>query len=535
MKLKEKKVKKRLAIIGAGSSGLVTLKLALDQLPDLEVCCFERTSSTQGAWGRTYEGFVSTSTKYTTQFSCHRKYDSQVRFGAKKEYNEFFRHNEYGDYLQSFVEEKNLGDHIYKNHEIQKVLKKGDVWELSMLYEGHSIVQLFDYLVISTGLAERPKAIGSPIKTLISIDPEEPVRGKKIVVVGGGESATDIANRLASPDLNNQVYLSLKTGVRVSPRYHPIKGVPSDFLRNRFLISIHEDIRNAVGQKFVEARIKHQEKFERFFRSKSKMKEEGSLADKRKYWDTKLTKRAKGHLFNMFHNKSDGFLSAVAEGRIQIIGKNIDESFESYFDFDNEKEIDVSPDYLVPMIGYESNLHEISEGLIQVKDFFLGCQHVDYSNIFLVGFARPIIGNIPTISEMQARYVVGSIGGQYQRSSDISEKHAIDRNSLNERYPKLNTDQMYPVDMVPYCDRLARKMGTYPSFKKLKSVRMWIKVMLSPFSTVHYLDEDFDSDYINNQKVYSPLIISALLVLIKFFDVPYTKIKKITEPKNKNY
>ena len=33
------------------------------------------------------------------------------------------------------------------------------------------------------------------------------------------------------------------------------------------------------------------------------------------------------------------------------------------------------------------------------KDFFLGCQHVDYSNIFLVGFARPIIGNIPSISE----------------------------------------------------------------------------------------------------------------------------------------
>ena len=104
MKLKEKKVKKRLAIIGAGSSGLVTLKLALDQLPDLEVCCFERTSSTQGAWGRTYEGFVSTSTKYTTQFSCHRKYDSQVRSGAKEEYYEFFMHYEYGDYLQSFVE-----------------------------------------------------------------------------------------------------------------------------------------------------------------------------------------------------------------------------------------------------------------------------------------------------------------------------------------------------------------------------------------------------------------------------------------------
>ena len=88
---------------------------------------------------------------------------------------------------------------------------------------------------------------------------------------------------------------------------------------------------------------------------------------------------------------------------------------------------------------------------------------------------------------------------------------------------------MYPVDMVPYCNRLAHKMGTYPSLMKLKSVSKWMKVMLSPFSTMHYLDEEFDLDYINNQRVYSPLIISALLVLIKIFDIPYTKIKKITE------
>ena len=527
-------MRKKLAIIGAGSGGLVTLKLALDQLPDFEVCCFEKTAATLGSWGRTYEGFVSTSTKYTTQFSCHRKYDSQVRFGADEEYSEFFRDNEYGDYLQSFVEEKNLGDFIYKNHDVQKITKKGDMWELSMICEGELKVQLFDYLVISTGLAEKPKAIKSPVKTLISFDQEQ-VSGKKIVVIGGGESATDIANRLASPNLKNQIYLSLKTGIRVSPRYHPIKGVPSDFLRNRFLISIHEDIRNAVGQRFVEARIKHQEKFERFFRSKKKMRQEDPLTDKRKYWDTKLTKRAKGHLFNMFHNKSDTFLNAVAEERIDIIGDKIDESYDQYFDFDNEKKIQVSPDYIVPMIGYESNLNEISEGLVEVKDFFLGCLHVDYQNIFLVGFARPIIGNIPTISEMQARYIVGSIAGQYQRSSNIKEQHHIDRDSLIKRYPKLNTNQMYPVDMVPYCNRLANKMETYPSLKRLKSVRRWIKILLSPFSTMHYFDEDFDPDYIDKQKVYSPLIITALLVLIKFFDIPYTKIKNISASKNKNY
>ena len=208
--MEDKETQKRLAIIGAGSGGLVNLKLALDQLPDLEVCCFEKTSSTQGAWGKTYKGFVSTSTKYTTQFSCHRKFTSEVQAGGSEGCNEFFKDNEYGDYLQSFVKEQNLGDFIYKNHDVQKIARRGEKWELSMLYEGEKEVQLFDYLVISTGLAEKPKAVQSPIKTLLSFDGKEQIRGKKIVVIGGGESATDIANRLASPELENQIYLSLR-------------------------------------------------------------------------------------------------------------------------------------------------------------------------------------------------------------------------------------------------------------------------------------------------------------------------------------
>ena len=41
--------KKRLAIIGAGSSGLVTLKYALDLLPDWEVTCFEKGNDVRGS------------------------------------------------------------------------------------------------------------------------------------------------------------------------------------------------------------------------------------------------------------------------------------------------------------------------------------------------------------------------------------------------------------------------------------------------------------------------------------------------------
>ena len=523
--------RKSLAIVGAGSSGLVTLKMIRQKMPELEVFCFEKSSNTLGAWGKTYKGFVSTSTKYTTQFACYKKFDSTVLSQNDRKFSEFFKDSEYGSYLSSFKEENQLDGFIHKNHSVEKIVRIDSSWQLSVKSDSELKQYLFDYLIICTGLAERPKEIESEVSVLLSLNEEKPITNKKIVVVGGGESATDIANRLAMSSKNNQVYMSLKTGIRVSPRLHPIKGVPSDFLRNRLLISIHEDIRNAVGQKFVEARIKHQERFEKFFKVRKKKNNlPDSISDKRKYWDTKLTKRAKGSLFNMFHNKSDMFLDAVAEDRIKIIGSNVDEKYQTFYDFDKVNKININPDYLVPMIGYESNLHKISNNLIKASDFYLGCQHVEYDNLFLIGFARPIIGNIPSISEMQARYVVGLINGDYQRPKNIASSYERERKDLKTRYPKLNVDLMYPVDMVPYCDKLAKKMGILPRLSKLRSVRRWIKILLSPFSTTHYLSDDFDPDYIDRQRVYSPLIITSILLIIKFFDIPYKMVKNLMKP-----
>ena len=48
----------RLAIVGCGSSGLITLKTALDWLPDWQVVAFESSDSIQGCWGNPYRGFV---------------------------------------------------------------------------------------------------------------------------------------------------------------------------------------------------------------------------------------------------------------------------------------------------------------------------------------------------------------------------------------------------------------------------------------------------------------------------------------------
>ena len=87
--------RKRLAIIGCGSSGLISLKYALEELPDWEIVAFEKTSQITGCWGSPPTGFVSTSTKYTTQFACHPEFDASVNprveaHDRSSQYQEFF-------------------------------------------------------------------------------------------------------------------------------------------------------------------------------------------------------------------------------------------------------------------------------------------------------------------------------------------------------------------------------------------------------------------------------------------------------------
>jgi dimethylaniline monooxygenase (N-oxide forming) len=509
---------KRLAIIGAGSSGLIALKQALDRLPDWEIACFDKGMSTTGCWGNPYAGFVSTSTKYTTQFACFKKWDCRADPADRPQKGDFFHGDEYGRYLNEFADHFNLREHIHLGSNVRKIRQVANGWSLE-IDDGSVREECFDKLIICTSLVAKAKAIETEIPILRSID--NPPKNSAVLVLGGGESAADVAHRLASPLLNNRVFLSLKNGIRVSPRYHPVRGVPSDFLRNRLMLSIHRELRNTIGQKFVEARIHHQKKFERLFPNKSVNPElSDEVTERRTFWDAKLTAKAKGELFNVFHTKSDDFLDDVGAGRITIIGPPSGSSYDTCMDFDDDKSIEVNPDFICPMIGFTSGLKDLSCGKITVEDFYEGCIHVEHDDLFLIGFARPIIGNIPTISEMQAKYVTRLIAGECSRPKKIKTLHASAKMRIDRDFGALNTAAIYPVEMFPYCDRLAREMGTLPTLRKTGSIRAWAKIMRAPASTTHYIDEDYNPQATSSEFVHSPPLITFLLVLIKAFERP---------------
>ncbi len=521
--------KKRLAIIGCGSSGLICLKYASDELPDWEICCFEKSSDITGCWGRPPDGFVSTSTRYTTQFACFQKYDTTVLRSAdhddsSKQYPDFFNDGEYGRYLSDFADTFGLRLHIQLNSNVSDVHQtENGGWQLTVSHKSQNRSEQFSAVVFCTGLVNRIRPLNSTIATLRTIDSEQPVTDQRIVVIGGGESGVDMAHRLSVPEFNNEVFLSLRSGVRVSPRYHPIRAVPSDFLRNRLLLSFHRDIRNLLGERFVRFRIAFRELLERLFPS-ADPKPTGESSDamkRRRYWDMKLTRAARDQLFNVYHNKSDDFLDDVGSNRITIVGPAADSNGRCYHGFDGTEAIDVSPDLIVPSIGYQSGLETITGGKARLVDFFVGCLHIEWHNAFAVGFTRPIIGNIPSTSEMQARYVCGMIAGKFTRPGDILEQHAQDRFGLQQRYPHLDTENVYPIEMFPYCDRLAEMMNCRPSMQRIGSVSRWIRMMLSPATTIHYSGGYLSDHNDSKEHIHLPWLFTAIMLTLKPIDWVY--------------
>jgi len=530
-------VKRRLAIVGCGSSGLVTLKYALDALPDWGIVCFEKTDSITGCWGNPHPGFVSTSTKFTTQFACFALFDASVHEDGGDSRSEFFRDGEYGEYLEAFADAFQLRRAIRLSATVQNLKHRNSYWECEIFdgTTGTIAAESFDAVVICTGLAAKPHQTRfptQPIPAMVALDVLksrtglEHIQDKRIVVLGGGESAVDYAFRLSKPELRNKVYLSLRSGIRVSPRYHPIRGVPSDFLRNRLMLSIHSDLRNWIGERFVALRIRYQEVFERFFpppkrhRSQQSNEDGDGIVERRKAWAYRLTLAAKDDLFNMFHNKSDDFLDAIARGRIEVIGKPVDDGCRDFYQFESTQRVAINPDVLVPAIGFQSSLADISDEPIRIADFYLGCRHVTLPNLFLIGFARPIIGNIPSISEMQARYVCQVIAGQTGDSKDLAKRHDVDRDMSRKRYAALNLAAMYPVEMFPYCDRLAVEMGLGRDLQK-----RWRRQFI-PASTMHYFPTDDKANQkLDTTPIYMPWTLIAFLLLLLPIDFVYRRLK----------
>ena len=211
------------AIIGAGISGLTAAKNLQDANVDYEV--FEISDREGGNWAfRNPNGYSSA--YRSLHIDTSKNMLSFRDFPMSKETPTFPHHTDIHRYLEDYARTFRLYDRIHLNNGVEHAerLSSGG-WRLTT-QDGE--IRFYDSLIVANGHhwdARYPEFAGTftgeSIHAHEYIDPTEPLdlKGKRIVVVGIGNSGADLVSELSQRAWQNEVYLSTRSGAWVVPKY----------------------------------------------------------------------------------------------------------------------------------------------------------------------------------------------------------------------------------------------------------------------------------------------------------------------------
>ncbi|XP_047695655.1 dimethylaniline monooxygenase [N-oxide-forming] 4 isoform X1 [Prionailurus viverrinus] len=221
---------RRVAVIGAGVSGLSSIKCCLDE--DLEPTCFERSNDIGGLWKftetskdgmtRVYRSLV---TNVCKEMSCYSDFPFQ------EDYPNYMNQGKFWDYLQEFAEHFDLLKYIRFRTTVCSVTKRPDFsetgqWDVVTETEGKWDRGVFDAVMVCTGHFLNPhlplesfpgihKFKGQILHSQEYKSPEG-FQGKRVLVIGLGNTGGDVAVELSRTAA--QVLLSTRTGAWVIHR-----------------------------------------------------------------------------------------------------------------------------------------------------------------------------------------------------------------------------------------------------------------------------------------------------------------------------
>lgn len=202
---------KRVAVIGAGVSGLSSIKCCLDE--DLQPICFERSNDIGGLWKFTdvsKEGMTRVYKSLVTNV-C-KEMSSYSDFPFREDYPNFMTHKKFWEYLQEFAEHFDLLKYIRFRTTVCSITKHPDFnetgqWEVITDTEGKQERAIFDAVMVCTGHFPNPHL---PLECFPGIDkfkgqvlhsqdyktPED-FQDKRVLVVGLGNTGGDVAVELS--------------------------------------------------------------------------------------------------------------------------------------------------------------------------------------------------------------------------------------------------------------------------------------------------------------------------------------------------
>lgn len=214
-----------MCIIGAGSSGIVAVKALVDA--GVAFDCFEESARIGGLW--VFKNPNGKSAAYRSlSINTSRERMQFADFPMPRHYPDFPGHAEVAEYFENYVRHFALLPRIRLGERVETVTPAADggFWVSTNRAPEKT---RYGAVIVANGHHWDPafpdpappgQFEGVSLHSSSYVDPGEPhdLRGKRVVVVGIGNSAVDIASELATGGAA-RVLLSVRRGAWVLPKY----------------------------------------------------------------------------------------------------------------------------------------------------------------------------------------------------------------------------------------------------------------------------------------------------------------------------
>ncbi|HEU4429522.1 MAG TPA: NAD(P)-binding domain-containing protein [Myxococcota bacterium] len=395
----------RVAIIGAGPSGLTTCKTL--RAAGLSAVCFEAGERVGGQWVLDNSSGMSAayrSLRTNTNKSMSRFSD----FAFPVEYPEYPSHAQMAEWFESYARRFGVLDHVRFRSRVVRAEPHADGFSVETS-DGER--ESFDALVVACGnlwdevTPRFPGSFAGPaFHAKHYRDPNSPhaLRDQTVLVVGLGNSGCEIAVELAEPRLGNRVLLSARSGQLILPRAapggptppHPSDPVPW------FFRALPPFARDALFRAL----------FPRILtRITGELRAPESVGLPAAPRDPFLKRSV----------VNDHVLDAIANGSIAA-RPNVRELHARAVEFADGK---IEPvDAIIYATGYRFALPFLSPDLIGCTNpsdlrLYQGVAHPRHSRLFFVGIVRALCSIWP-LSEQQARWVAALLCCEFELPSE---------------------------------------------------------------------------------------------------------------------
>lgn len=421
----------RVCVIGAGPAGLAASKALADRR--VPVDCFEKSDRVGGLWTLT-TALGKTSAYRSLHINTSRERTQFRDFPMPEHFPDYPHCSQIASYLEQYAERFDLKSNIQLNTEVRHVAQLPD--GTFSVHLGTGEQRRYQAVIVANGHHSDPyrpplpgRFDGVQLHSAEYLDPDAPVRlrDRRVLVVGLGNSAMDIASELAYA--GSAVTVSARRGAYIIPKWLLGKPVDQGSLLPRWLPT---GLRTRLNQQL----------FELWF---------GKLED---YGLPKPDHR----LGEAHPTVSSEFLGLLRTKRITI--KPSVESLEptgAVFSDGTATACDV----LIFCTGYNVRFPFFDPEFVSAPDnelpLFLRVCKPDVANLYFIGLCQPV-GAIFPIAEAQAQWVAELISGSCRLPDpdEVRRRTAEDNQRRISRYVQSRRHTMQ-VDVDGYLTELAKE------------------------------------------------------------------------------